>query len=143
MTIVLIIFKDIKEIAVTTKDILKGVNATVWGGAEEAKKVSDIVKGGLSGADVIIGTSHAIEDFGCKDFICGSLDVIGSISSGAGLILGNIPQTRYLTRITGTITVTCRGVRYYCKKYGTAWGCILATGEGVKTVVKNKLTVNS
>ena len=130
----------VRESLKLSKDILRGVNATVWGGAESAKKVGDIVKGGLSGADVIIGTSHAIEDFGCQDYVCGSLDVIGSLSSGAGLILGNIPATRHLTRVTGTVTLTCRGVRLYCKKYGTVWGCLVAAGhgikEGVKTVVK-------
>ena len=81
-----------------TYDILRGVNATVWGGVEEAEKVGKIVKTGLSGADVVIGTSNALEDFGCQDYICGSLDVIGSISSAVGLVLGNIPSTKHLTR---------------------------------------------
>ena len=31
-----------------TYDILRGVNATVWGGVEEADKVGKIVKTGLS-----------------------------------------------------------------------------------------------
>ena len=63
-----------------TYDILRGVNATVWGGVKEAEQAGKIVKTGLSGADVIIGTSHALEDFGCNDYVCGSLDVIGSVS---------------------------------------------------------------
>ena len=124
------------KIFVTTFDILRGVNATVWGGAQEAEKVGKIVKTGLSGADVVIGTSHALEDFSCNDYVCGSLDVIGSVSSAVGLVLGNIPQTKPLTVITGSITVGCRAVRYYCKRYGTFWGCTAAVGQGVKKVIE-------
>ena len=117
-------------------DILRGINATVWGGVEEAEKVSQIIKTGVSGADIVIGTSHALEDFGCNDVICGSLDVIGSVSSAIGLVLGNIPSTKRLTLVTGSITVGCRSVRYYCKNYGTFWGCTIAAGEGIKNTVK-------
>lgn len=116
-------------------DILRGVNATVWGGVEEAGKVGKIVKTGLSGADVVVGTSHALEDFGCNDYVCGSLDVIGSVSSAIGLVLGNIPSTKHLTLVTGSVTVGCRSVRYYCKKYGTFWGCTVAAGQGIKEAV--------
>ena len=117
-------------------DILRGVNATVWGGVEEAEKVGKIVKTGISGADVVIGTSHALEDFGCNDPICGTIDVIGSASSAVGLVLGNIKATKHLTLVTGSITLGCRTVRYYCKNYGTFWGCTIAAGEGIKTAVK-------
>jgi hypothetical protein len=120
------------KIAKSTLDILRGVNATVWGGVEEAEKVGKIVKTGISGADVVIGTSHALEDFGCNDYVCGSLDVIGSVSSAIGLILGNIPTTKRMTFVTGSVTVGCRSVRYYCKRYGTFWGCTIATGQGIK-----------
>jgi len=84
------------KIMSATYDILRGVNATVWGGVEGAEKAGKIVKTGLSGADVVIGTSHALEDFGCRDYVCGSLDVIGSVSSAVGLVLGNIPSTKHL-----------------------------------------------
>jgi hypothetical protein len=124
------------KIGTTTLDILRGVNATVWGGVENADKVGKIVKTGISGADVVIGTSHALEDFGCNDYVCGSLDVIGSVSSAVGLVLGNIPSTKSLTFITGSVTVGCRSVRYYCKRYGTFWGCTVAAGQGVKEGVK-------
>ena len=120
-------------------DILRGLNATVWGGLDEAEKAGKIVKTGLSGADVVIGTSHALEDFGCNDLVCGTLDVAGSVSSFVGLIVGNIPATRSLTTITGSITVGCRFVRYYCKNYGTFWGCAVSAGHGVKNVVKFSL----
>jgi hypothetical protein len=120
------------EILKTTLDILKGLNATVWGGVEGAEKVEKIVKTGLSGADVVIGTSHALEDFACKDYVCTSLDVIGSVSSAVGLVVGNIPSTRWMTRITGSVTVGCRTVRYYCKNYGTFWGCTVAIVEVAK-----------
>lgn len=123
------------RIAGATYDILRGINSTVWGGVAEAEKVGKIVKTGLSGADVIVGTSHALEDFGCNDYVCGSLDVIGSVSSGVGLVLGNIPSTKHLTLITGSVTVGCRSVRYYCKKYGTFWGCTVAAGQGIKKAV--------
>ena len=117
-------------------DILRGVNATVWGGVDEAAKVGKIVKTGVAGADVVIGTSHALEDFGCQDYVCGSLDVIGSVSSTIGLVLGNIPRTKHLTVITGSVTVSCRSIRYYCKNYGTFWGCTVAAGKGIKEAVK-------
>ena len=81
--------------------------------------MSEIVKTGLSGADIVIGTSDALIDFGCNDYVCGSLDVIGRVLSAVGLVLGNIPATKPLTSITGSVTVGCRAVRYYCKNYGT------------------------
>ena len=124
------------KIAGATYDVLRGVNTTVWGGVEEAEKVGKIVKTGLSGADVVVGTSHALEDFGCQDYVCGSLDIIGSVSSTVGLVLGNIPATKHLTLITGSVTVGCRSVRYYCKKYGTFWGCTVAAGQGIKEAVR-------
>lgn len=126
----------ILKLATVTYDILRGINATIWGGVKEAGKVEKIVKTGLSGADIVIGTSHALEDFGCNDYICGSLDVIGSVSSAVGLVVGNIPTTKHLTFITGSVTVGCRSVRYYCKKYGTFWGCTVAAGQGVKETLK-------
>ena len=119
-----------------TYDLLRGLNATVWGGVEGAEKVGKIVKTGLSGADVVIGTSHALEDLGCNDVVCATIDIVGSISSAVGLVLGNIPETKHLTFITGSVTVGCRSVRYYCKKYGTFWGCTVAAGLGVKEVIK-------
>ena len=119
-----------------TYDLLRGLNATVWGGVEEAEKVGKIVKTGLSGADVVIGTSHTLEDLGCQDYVCATLDVIGSISSAVGLVLGNIPSTKQLTVVTGSITVGCRSVRYYCKNYGTFWGCTAAVGNGIKEGAK-------
>lgn len=119
-------FKNVKDSVVLTKDILRGINQTVWGGADEAKKVSSIVKTGLSGTDAIVGVSHAIEDFACQDHICFTLDCIGSLSSTTGIILGNIPSTKPLTVVTGSITFTCRAVRYICKRYGLAWSCTLA-----------------
>lgn len=128
------IFKS--KIVTVTYDILRGVNATIWGGVEGAEKVEKIVKTGVSGADVVIGTSHALEDFACNDVVCGTIDVIGSVSSAVGLVLGNIPATKHLTFITGSVTVGCRSVRYCCKKYGTFWGCTVAAGQGVKEVIK-------
>jgi hypothetical protein len=123
-----------------TYDILRGVNASIWGGAEEAAKVRKIVKTGISGADIVIGTSHALEDFSCNDVVCGTIDVIGSVSSAVGLVLGNIPATKHLTIVTGSVTIGCRSVRYYCKKHGTFWGCTVAVGQGIKEAIK--FTVN-
>lgn len=119
-------WKDTKECVGLVKDILRGVNQTVWGGAEGVEKVSTSVKSGISATDTIVGVSHAIEDFACKDYICFSLDCIGSASSAAGMVLGNIPATKPLTKVTVAITVTCRGVRYICKRYGLAWSCAIA-----------------
>jgi len=124
------------KLFVVTYDILRGVNNTFWGGAEGIEKATRIVKTGLSGADAVIGVSHALEDFQCNDVVCGSLDVIGSVSSTVGIVLGNIPATKHLTFITGSVTVGCRTIRYYCKKYGTFWGCTVAAGQGVKEVLK-------
>ena len=124
------------KIGIVIYDIFRGINTTVWGGVQEAEKVGKIVKTGLSGADVVIGTSHALEDFGCNDYVCASLDVIGSVSSAVGLVLGNIPKTKHLTIVTGSVTVGCRSIRYYCKNYGTFWGCTIAAGQGIKETIK-------
>jgi hypothetical protein len=115
-----------------TYDIGRGINATVWGGVEGAEKTAKILKTGISGADVVIGTSHAFEDAACGDYICTTIDVIGSVSSAAGMVLGNIPATKHLTVVTGSVTVGCRTVRWYCKNYGTFWGCAAAAGHGLK-----------
>ena len=130
------IVKDTKEIIVLTKDIFRGINATLWGGAEKAEKAATIVKAGVSGADAVIGVSHAIEDFACKDYVCSSLSTIASISSAVGIVIGNIPSTKSLTSITGSVTVGCRLIRYYCKNYGTVWGCTVAAGHGIKETIK-------
>ena len=127
------------KLITVTYDILRGINATVWGGVSGAEKVGQIVKTGVSGADVVIGTSHALEDLACNDYVCGSLDVIGSVSSAVGLVLGNIPATKHLTLVTGSVTIGCRSVRYYRKNYGTFWGCTVAAGQGIKTAVKFSL----
>lgn len=124
------------KIAGATLDILRGVNAAVWGGAQEAEKVGKIVKTGLSGTDVVIGASHALEDFACNDYICGTIDIVGSLSSSVGLVLGNISSTKHLTLVTGSVTVACRSVRFYCKNYGTFWGCTVSLGQGLKQAVK-------
>lgn len=121
-----------KKVITVTFDILRGLNATIWGGVESAEKVGKIVKTGISGADVVIGTSHAIEDVTCQDYVCATLDIIGCVSSAVGLVVGNIPATKHLTTITGSVTVGCRTVRYYCKNHGTVWGCTIAAGQGIK-----------
>lgn len=119
-----------------TYDVLRGANATIWGGLEGAEKTGRIVKTGLSGADVVIGTSHALEDFTCQDYVCCTLDVVGNISTLVGMALGNIPNTKHLTFVTGSITVGCRSVRYYCRQYGTVWGCSVAAGQGITKAIK-------
>ena len=76
----------VRKIVGLTYHILRGVNANIWGSPEGVQKASTIVKTGLSGADIVIGTSHALEDFGCSDYVCESLDVIGSLSSPVGMV---------------------------------------------------------
>lgn len=122
-----------------TNDILRGINATIWGGVEGAEKVGTAVKTGISGADVIIGTSHALEDFGCNDPVCGTIDIIGSLSSSLGLILARIPVTKKYTTYTTSVSICCRTVRFYCKNYGTYWGCTVAAVSTAKEAAKNKL----
>jgi hypothetical protein len=121
-------FRNIKKTAILVKDIARGVNQTVWGGAEGVQKTSEIVKSGLSGADIVIGTSHALEDIACGDVVCATVDVLGNISSAVGMVLGNLSPTKKYTKITGSITVCCRTVRWYCKNYGTFWGCTVVGG---------------
>jgi hypothetical protein len=104
------------EIRRTTLDLVKGLNTKVWDGVEGAEKVRKIVKTGIYGTNFVIGTNHALEDFGWNNYVCGSLDVLGSVSSAVGLILGIIPSTKSLTFITGSVTVGYRSVRYYCKR---------------------------
>ena len=128
------------EIGKVTLDCLRGLNNTIWGGKEGIDKASAIVKTGLSGADAIIGVSHTLEDLECGDIVCASVDAIASISSVLGMVLGNIEKTKKLTRITGSITVCCRSVRYYCKNYGTYWGCMASvtqkSAESIGQVIK-------
>jgi hypothetical protein len=132
----------VRECFQLTRDILRGVNSTIWGGAEGVEKASKIVKNGLTGTDAIIGTSWALEDLQCQDYVCCTLDIIGSTSSAIGLVLGNIPKTKKYTTVTASITVACRSTRLYCKNYGTFWGCTAAAGQGIvtgaKLVIKNK-----
>jgi hypothetical protein len=128
----------VRECFQLSRDILRGVNSTLWGGAEGVEKASKIVKSSLTGADAIIGTSWALEDLGCQDYVCCTLDVIGSTSSAIGLVLGNLPQTKKYTTVTSSITGVCRVTRVYCKTYGTFWGCSAAAVEGAKTVIRSK-----
>ena len=69
-------------------------------------------------------------------FICGTINIIGSVSTTAGLVLGNIPTTKHLTFVTGSATVGSRAVRYYCKTYETFWVCSVATEHGLKEAIK-------
>lgn len=50
----------VRKILSVTYDTIKGLNATVGGGLDEAQKVEIILKTGLSGADVAIGVSHVL-----------------------------------------------------------------------------------
>ena len=127
---------SIRENIQLSKDILRGLNQTLWGGVEGVEKTNKIVKNGLTAADSIIGVSHTLEDLACNDYTCAAFDAVGSASSGLGLILGNIERTKGLTVYTGSITICCRAVRFYCKKYGTFGGCTVATAEGVRHTVK-------
>jgi hypothetical protein len=67
-------------------EILRGLNTTVWGGVKEAEKVGVIVKSGLSGADLIVGTRNALEDLSCNDVVCASFDILGTVSTAVGLV---------------------------------------------------------
>lgn len=89
-------------------------------------------------ADIVIGGEHAIEDFVCKDPICRTLSIIGSVSTAVGMVLGNIEKTKHLTTITGSITVGCRSIRYHCKNYGSIWGYTVAAGSKLKKVITFK-----
>ena len=131
--------KKIGETVQLTNDILRGINATVWGGVEGAEKVGTAIKTGISGADVIIGTSHALEDLQCNDPVCATIDVIGSLSSSLGLILARIPTTKKYTTYTTSVTICCRTVRFYCKNYGTFWGCSVGAVKAAKEAAKDKL----
>jgi len=77
-----------------------------------------------------------LEDLSCQDYVCTRLDIVDSLSTTVGLVLGNIPNTKHLTLVTGSVTLGCRSVRFYCKKYGIFWGCTVAAGQGIKEVVK-------
>jgi len=73
---------------------------------KKQKKVGKIFKTGASGADGVIGKSHALKDFTFDDKFCGALDIIGCVSSSAGLVLGNIPSIKLLTLVTSSVTVS-------------------------------------
>jgi hypothetical protein len=57
----------------------------------------EIIKTSSTGLDIALGINLAAEDF-CNDKVCFAFDVIGCTSSTAGLILGNIPATKPLTK---------------------------------------------
>jgi len=114
--------------------ILRGINTTIWGGVEGAEKVGTAVKTGISGADVVIGTSYALEDFACNDPICVTIDVIGSLSSSLGLILAHIPVTKNTLLIPLQFPFVAVQF-FYCKNYGTYWGYTVAA----VSATKNKL----
>jgi hypothetical protein len=124
------IIKKTGKALTLTVDILKGVNATVWGGIEESKKVDET---GITGMDIRIGAKHAAEDFACNDYVCFVLDLVGCTASRAGFILGNIYATKKFTKITSSVTLVCRGVCLYYKNYGTVWGCTVAARQAIKT----------
>lgn len=50
--------------------------------------MGNIIQTGVSKANVVIDTSHTIEDFGSNDCASLSLDAIGSVSSSIGSVLG-------------------------------------------------------
>ena len=116
-----------------TYDILRGINAKIYGGTV---KVGKIIKIGLTGSNVMIGTSDTLKDFVYQDYVCGSLDIIETVSSSVGLLLGNIPSTKHLTIVTGPVTIGYHSVRYYCKNYGIFSGCTVATGHGLRKALK-------
>jgi hypothetical protein len=66
-------------------------------GVEGAEKTSKIVENGLTGTDAIIGTSWALKDLQCQDYVSGKLHIMGSISTTIGLVLGNIFQPKKYT----------------------------------------------
>lgn len=51
---------------------------------KNSQKIGKAVTIGISGADILIGTSHALEDFACNNPICSTIDVIGSVASTLG-----------------------------------------------------------
>jgi hypothetical protein len=133
----MVVFKTTNEILVLTRDIVKGLNATIWGGIENAEKVGKIVTTGLTGADIVVGTSHTLKDLAWKDYFCTTMDIIATISTAVGAYLGNHPDPN-----TKKLTVGARTIRWYCRKYGTFWGCTAALTDGDKKslhfIVKKK-----
>ncbi len=68
--------------------------------------------------DTIIGVDHTLKDCARGDYICTTLDIVGTLSTVTGMVLGNIPSTKGLTTYTGSITFACRTVRIYCQPSG-------------------------
>jgi hypothetical protein len=60
------------------------------------------------------------------------LYIIGTVSSAVGAYLGNNLKTKKLTSITGSVTARSRVLRWYCKNYGTLWGCTVAVAHGAR-----------
>jgi|GEM_PF-4302205 hypothetical protein len=75
---------------------------------------------------------------GINDPVCGVMDLISSVSSAIGILLREYTYYKkvyYIHTYTGSVTVCCRSIRFYCKHYGTYWGCTVAAA----TTVKKKL----
>lgn len=125
-----------KEFLKTSVDILKDGNYNVWGGVEVPQKVRTIVKTSLSEADLVIRTSHALDDFAFNDKVCWTLDIVRYGSSGISRVLGKIPAIKKLTIVTGSGTLGYRAIRVYWKRYGLFCGCTVAAGEGVRHIIK-------
>ena len=124
------------KIVEATYDILRGINAKICRGTV---KIVKIIKIGIIGSNVIIKTSDALNDFACQNYICDSLDIIETVSSSVGLLLGNILSTKHLRIVSRSFTIGCHSVRYYCKNYGTFSRCKVAAGHRRKKALKFSL----
>ena len=83
-----------RKITKTTYDILRGANATIWGGGESAEKVEKITKTRLSAVDALIGLDLALKDCTRGDYFCATIHLIGALSTATGMVFGNIPATK-------------------------------------------------
>jgi hypothetical protein len=89
--------------------------------------------------DTILEVAFAVENFACNDYVWFVFDILESVSSSTGIILGNIPSTKTSTVSTVAITVMWRSFRLYYKNVGGFFHCVTAVGHGIKQVIQNKM----
>ena len=87
-------------------------------GLKIIKTIYDLLKGikrylktSMSAADIVIVTSHGLEDFTFNDVVYDNLDIVCSFPNAISILPGNIPAAKYLTVISGHIIILFHSVR--------------------------------
>ena len=114
---------SIVQTARGVKDIVLKVNETLWISGESAEKAVRLVKDGAALSGAGISTYNAAEDWICHDRVCFILSTVGGSCDLASYVCGHIPALNCVTYATVPVSIACKSVRTYCKRWGTLPGC--------------------